>query len=195
MNLDAVWNSPGNSPTSMERDAVVGHARDTIRGLQRRRAAFLAWTLTALSAVTAWATYVWAARVSGGGWPLHALLAAQWAVFFYLLRQMLRTRRWPLAGDATIRESLEALRREADNERRRCIAVLTLFAVAVPLMAAAILHLLQAGKMAADEALSAGVLFASIAVIAVTVILVRLYRIVLPRRRRADALLRQYRDE
>ena len=196
MNLDDVWNSPGNSPTSVERDAIVRQARDTIRGTRRRRVAFLVWTSIALSATTVLAIYVWLTRVVAGGWALYlvsAMLAAQWAILFYFLRQM-RTRRPSLTADATIRESLEALRREAESERRGHFAVLTLFAVVAPLMVAAVLDLRQTGKMAPSEAMSASVLFAAVLAISTTIIVVRLCRVTLPRCRRLKALADQYRE-
>jgi hypothetical protein len=197
MNVNDVWNSSRNAPTSMERDALVQHARQTIRRLQRRRVVFLTWTGSALLAVTALAVYVWSTGRADatGAWALSLTLVAQWIAFLHGVRQTLGTAGKPVAPEASIRESLETLRREAENERRGQVAVLVLFAVAAPLMAAAILHLRQIGKMGPSEALSAGALFAGVCAISVTVILVRLFRSILPRRRRLSALLQQYRGD
>jgi hypothetical protein len=194
MNLNEVWNSSGNAPAAAEADALARQALDTIRRARRRQIAFLVWTATALSAVTGGAVYAWAARgaAGGAGWAVGLMLAAQWAAFVHFLRRTLAGGRPPLAGDTSIRESLEALRRKADDDRRGLMVVLALYAVFAPLMAAALLHLREAGKMAPHEALSAAVLGAAVIVIGAAVVSVRLFRIVLPRRRRLEALLEQY---
>jgi energy-converting hydrogenase Eha subunit A len=72
--------------------------------------------------------------------------------------------------------------------------VLALFAVVAPLMVAAVLDLRQTGKMAPSEAMSASVLFAAVLAISTTIIVVRLYRVTLPRCRRLKALADQYRE-
>lgn len=197
MDLGSVWNSPGNTPTTLEREHFVRETTNRLRRARWRRLAFLIWTGSVLSLITAWVAYrcLWRPAEIRGTWPLFAVLAAQWCVFLHWLRDTAALgRKRPLHGPG-VRESLEALSRETERERRGQIAVLVLFAVVAPLMAIAIRHLGGAGKMAPHEALSVGVLFAAVVLVAVTVILTRLFRVVLPRRRRLEALLDQYRDQ
>jgi hypothetical protein len=123
------------------------------------------------------------------------LIAAQWGVFALVLRQWLRTRAATRVLEGTVQASLERLWSEVEHERKRQLAVLGLFAVAVPALAATLLQLRDVGKMAAHEMASAATLFALIAAGNLVFILVRRYGFVLPRRRRLEELLRQYREE
>ena len=196
MNIEDVWNSPGNEPSAVERDVMVAQAREELRRIQRRRVAFVVRTAIALTAVTGLAAYLWATRPAeiAAAWPLHLLLLAQWSVLVLFLREMLSGGR-VLRVEASIRESLERLWREAENSRRGQLVVLALFAAAAPLILAAIVQLRESGKMAPHEARSAGILFGAVLAVSTTVILVRRYLIVLPRHRRLSALLQQYRSE
>jgi hypothetical protein len=195
MKLDDVWNSPANAPTPGEGAAAVRLARDTIRVLQRRRAAFLAWTGAVLAATTGLGVYAWLSDAADGTLAASLLLAAQWAVVFYLLRQYLHTRRAALEAGGTVRASLEALAREAESERRRQLVVLALFAGAAPLLAGALVELRRSGRMAPDEAVSAALVLAALVATSAAAVAVRLARVTQPRCRRLRALVEQYRED
>jgi hypothetical protein len=196
MDLSSVWNSPRNTPSSVEREQFVRETTNRLRRARRRQLAFLVWTGSVLALMTAGAVYgwIWRPAETRGAWPLFAVLAAQWCVFLHWLRDTAGGRKGS-AAEAGVRESLEALARETERERRGQIAVLGLFAVVAPLVVSAILYLGEVGKMAPHEALSAGALFSAVILVAITVIMARLFRIVLPRRRRLALLLEQYRDQ
>ena len=72
---------------------------------------------------------------------------------------------------------------------------LVLFAVFAPLLALAIRQLVASDKMTPDQAMSGGLVFLGIAAVSVGSILWRLRRRVLPRRRRLQALLRQFDEQ
>lgn len=197
MNLAEIWTSPLNAPGPLVADRLVRETLDSVRRLQRRRTAFLVWTAAALSSLTAGGVYLALTRPAElGGLPVLALLiAAQWGVFALVLRQWLSARRATRLPGATVHASLERLWTEVENERKRQLAVLGLFAVAVPVVALAILHFREVGKMAPHEAASAALLFTLLVTGNLAVILVRRYAFVLPRRRRLEELLRQYRED
>jgi hypothetical protein len=192
MDLDDVWKVPANAPSAEEREAFVSHALAQLRRQRRRRIARLAWTGTTLAAVTAAAAYQWVAQPSGVSWALSLLLAAQWGVFLYWLWPRRRVGAVPAVAGAPIRESLERLFRDADKDRKGQMAVLALFAVATPLMALALLHLIRVGKMAPREAVSAAILAALVLALGAGAALARLRWRILPRHRRLAELLRQY---
>jgi hypothetical protein len=196
MNLDEIWTSPLNAPGPLAGDRLVREALETVHRAQARRTAFLVWTAAALSAVTVGSGYLALARPADvGGMPaLAVLVAAQWGVFALVLRQWLRTRTATRLPGATVQASLERLWNEVENERKRQLAVLGLFAVAVPALAASLFHLRDVGQMATHEAASAAVLFLLIVAGNLVAILVRRYTSVLPRRRRLEELLHQYQE-
>lgn len=196
MSIEEVWNSAGNAPSPAERDAMLARSRDELRRIQRRRVAFVACTALSLTAVTGLVASIGATRPSelASAWPAVVLLLAQWIALAVFVREMLAGGR-PVRVDATIRESLERLRQEAENSRRGQVVILTLFAVAAPLIGAMLVELQAVGRMAAHEARSAGAFFALILATSTTVVLVRRYLIVIPRHRHLSTLLEQYRSE
>lgn len=197
MDLSSVWNSARNTPSSVEREQFVRETTKRLRRARRRQLAFLVWTGSVLALMTAGAVYgwIWRPAETRRAWPLFTVLAAQWCVFLHWLRDIASGGRKGSAAATGVRESLEALSRETERERRGQIGVLGLFALVAPLVATAIRHLSDSGKMAPHEARSAGALFAAVILVAIIVIMARLFRIVLPRRRRLAVLLEQYRDQ
>ena len=196
MTIDDVWNTPANNPSAETRDALLARTRAEIRRAQRRRVVFVAATGTALLGVSALVVSVLIRRgeTAAGAAPMLALLLAQWTAFALFVRDMWLGRRGLDAG-ATIRASLERRRRDIDTALRRQKTVLVLYAMAIPLVGAAVVQLRHAGLMAPHEALSAAAAFAAVPVIGTTVILLRRFLSLRPRSQRIDALLQQYRSE
>jgi hypothetical protein len=187
MTIEDVWNSPGNTPTAQATTLLVRDSFERLRRRRRRDRALLAWLAVVLPTLTAGVLY----GPVQGGWTLPLILASQWGVFLYWLRQALRSSRSGLPA-ATIRESLETLLRETEAERRKTIAVLALYAVVVPLLGVSLMHLRDSGLMAPHEAVSAGAVFAGVLGLGLAVILARLFGSVVPRQRRLAALVAQY---
>jgi hypothetical protein len=197
MTIDNVWKSSSNTLPPVAQHAVLAETRAELRRIQRRRTTFVVSTGTALVAISgaiAYAVATWSSGSMAGAAPALLLLLAQWWAFALFVRDMLAGGR-ATSADATIRESLERLWREADTSRRRQLTVLCLYAVAVPLISAALVEMRHAGKMAPHEALSAAILFGAVITVGTTVILVNRYARILPRRRRLAELLAQYRSE
>ena len=188
MSLEEVWNSPGNTPGAAAAADFVSDAFERLRRYRRRRIALVVWTGVVLGGFTVLA---FRSRADGGGWAPGLILAAQWTVLFYWIRQLFRSSpsgRTP----PSIRAGVETLLRETEAERRGNVALLALFAVVVPLLWLALRGLQEAGKMAPHEAASAGAVFAVVLGMGLVRILYRLFGTVLPRRRRLEALAAQY---
>jgi hypothetical protein len=196
MTIDDVWRSPGNTLSPLACEAALRQARAHLRRIQRRRLAFVGGTALALLSVSGVIVQVWMSHggAVSGAVPALLLLLAQWAVFGLFVRDLLAGAR-PMHVDGSIRESLERLRVEIEISRRRQNTVLTLYALAVPLVSAAILQLRSAGKMAESEALSAAAAFAVVIVVGTAAILAHRHWKLLPRQRRISALLEQYGSE
>lgn len=194
MTLDDLWNSPGNTPTMVERDSLVSQTMLRVARERRRRKGMTAFTtaLLLLASAPAIAYRVTHPEGFGSSSILYLMLASQWLLLLYWVRQLRRGSGDVAGADGSIQDSLRRLLREVDAERRSQWGVVLLYAVFTPLLAVAIGQLIAAGKMAPDEALSGALIFLVIAVVALGSILWRLYRRVLPRRRRLQALLAQF---
>jgi hypothetical protein len=187
MSLEEVWNSPGNTPGAAASSAFVRDAFDRLRRYRRRRIALVVWTAVVLGGFT-----VLAVRSRAeGGWGLGLILAAQWMVLLYWVRQLLHSSQ---AGrtPSSIRAGVATLLRETEGERRGNVALLVLFAVVAPLLWVALRGLQEAGKMAPHEAASAGAVFAVVLGLGLARILYRLFGTVLPRQRRLETLAAEY---
>jgi len=197
MNLDELWASRDNTLAPAETETWVRQLLEGQRAARRRRVAFLAWTFTVLAAITG--LVVMTALVDPSelaAMPaVVVLLAAQWAAFGFLLRQLLLSGSAHALRGATIRESLERLRHDAAGAARKTAVILGLFAVAFPTLWAAIAQLRSAGRMAPHEAASATIVLTGVLVVASVGVLWQRYRVALPRRARLDAVLRQYVEE
>lgn len=197
MTIADIWNSSSNALPLAAQQTLLADTRAELRRIQRRRTSFVVATGTALVIISGCIAYAMLARPSGhvtGAVPGLLLLVAQWWAFTLFARDMLAGGRITPA-DPTIRESLERLWREVDTSRRRQLTVLSLYAVAVPLIAAALIQMRTAGTMAPHEAMSAAALFGAVITIGTTAILFIRYTRILPRQRRLAALLEQYRSE
>lgn len=193
MTIDQVWSSSGNDVPAEARTALLADTRAQLRRRRRQRRAFVAFTGAALLSVSGLIALVWT-RSGGhvaGAMPAALLLLAQWTALGVFVRDLLRD---ASSFDATLglRESLQGLWHDVERTRRRHNMVLALYAAAVPLVAAAILQLREAGRMAPHEAASAAAAFAGVIAAGTLVILGRRYWSLRPRQRRLAALLRQY---
>jgi len=194
MTLDDLWNSPGNTPTMVERDSLVSQTMLRVARERRRRKGMVAFSavLVLLSSAPAIAYRVTHPEGFGSSTSLYLMLASQWLLLLYWVRQLRRGGGVVAGADDNIQDALRRLLREVDAERRSQWGVVVLYVVFTPLLAMAIGQLIADGKMAPDEALSGALIFLLIAVVALGSILWRLHRRVLPRRRRLQALLAQF---
>jgi hypothetical protein len=188
MSIEEVWSSAGNTPGTDATAAFVRDALERLRRQRRRRIALVAWTGLVLGAFTVLAVH---SGAGGGGWDLRLILAAQWAVVLYWVRQLLQS---SPAGrtPSSIRASVETLLREARAERRGTLVLIALFAVVVPLLLVALSGLRDSGRMAPHEAASAAAVFAVVLGLGFLRILHRLFGTLGPRLRQLEALAAQY---
>ena len=190
--LKALWASGSNGMAEEKLRAYASAAVNKMRSQQRKRKGLLIWSLTMMTLLTGNAVYQLTTHdVGWEAWSVHLMFAAQWFVVFCLLRIYKQQRGLGTAG-ASIRESLDALARHASARVAELSVLLGLFVVVVPLLAVAIVHLQDAGKMRPNEAASAAIAGGTILLGMGSYIAYELFGRAKPELRRVASLLKQY---
>ncbi|MBE2213207.1 MAG: hypothetical protein IAE82_04990 [Opitutaceae bacterium] len=189
--LTELWGSPENQPTTAAADRLASVFVTRMRARRRFQTVWLAWTVVAMLAISGLAGVQLAhGRVHGDGiLNLTVLIAAPWLATAWLYRTWRRGATTP-APQAPLRETILIARQANRAARLRLRVVAGLIVTMLPLLALAITHLHEVGKLATREAWSMGLVFGAALATSLVVMAWRDRSRLAPESRQLDALAR-----
>lgn len=190
--LTELWGSPENQPTTATADRLASVFVTRMHARRRFQTVWLAWTVVAMLATTGLAGVQLAhGRVHGDGiLALTALIAAPWLATVWLVRHWRLGSASTPSPNAPLRETILVARQANRAARLRLRVVAGLIFIMLPLLAVAIAHLHEVGKLATHEAWSMGVVFGAALATSLVVMAWRDRSRLAPESRQLDALAR-----
>ena len=161
--LNRAWNSPANRPSP---EASARESAAFIQRLQREHRSFRFWVIRAFSLLVVITIGLGVSVADGGSfdvrreWAVLLLLALPWVAAILFVRRQLRHRRAHPDYEQSVAHSVRALLDANRAAQLRSRILLGLFALMVPVLAACIWQLQQAGKARPHEAASFAIFMA-----------------------------------
>lgn len=195
--LQSLWNSPGNQPNPADREKLTQQLLAWVRTQRRHQFVWLAWTFTALAAITALAGWLLFATDKvdlGIEWGSIPLLLLPWCFAFVFLKRFLKPAGPLASGDVPIADALTRALKANEAAQFRLRAVGILYAIFVPVLAISIWQLHSAGKASTRELFSMAIFFGSVLLLSGAGVFAR-YRFRLkPQHNHLKALLHHYEE-
>jgi hypothetical protein len=200
MNLDElqkVWNSTMNSPSTDQRREIITQFNSALRRRRRRELAWLVWTfsvLTVLTAFVGWVVFGTDKVQLSAEWGAIPLLLIPWVFACIFLRRFLRQTGLTTRGDMTISDSLAAALSVNRSERSKLKTVGVMYLIALPIMAFSIWQLHSVGKVSSRELISMVTFLGGALALSACALLAKYRFSLVPKGQKLKALLSQFRQ-
>ena len=195
--LQTIWNSPGNQPNPAQRERLTQQLLAWVRRQRRHQLIWLAWTLAALTTITAFAGRLLFATDKvdlGIEWGLVPLLLLPWCFALVFLRRFLKPAVSLASGDVPIADALTRAVKANEAAQSRLRAVGLLYVIFVPVLTISIWQLHSAGKASSRELGSMAIFFGAVLLLCAAGVFAR-YRFRLkPQHHHLKSLLRHYEE-
>ena len=200
--LQSLWQSPANNPEpndmKKQKEEFVSKLRREYRGF-RLHMTLVFGALAVLTVkivhhvLTQDALPQTKAIDLTSEWALIPFLALPWIAAIYFVRLHLKHRRSHPDYDQTISATLRAMVDSTASAMKRMKTMISLYIIGIPICALVMNQIQEAGKIRPHELKSMIALFGGITVIALACFAYEYFRNLVPRKRRLDALLEDYR--
>jgi hypothetical protein len=193
--LQNLWNTGGNEPTSVQREKLARQFADKLRRQRRNQLIWLVWTffvLTALTGFVGWLVFGTDKIYLAREWGLIPLLLIPWSAAGFFLKRFLKPAAPLCRGDVAIADALAAAATVNRAAQSRAKVLGIMYAVFIPALACAVWQLHSVGKTSSREMLSMTIFFATALCLGAGAVCARYRFRLVPQQKHLDALLRQF---
>jgi hypothetical protein len=197
MNIDdlqGVWNSSSNGPTSAESERLTKHFIESLFRQRRHQLAWLTWTFFSLTVITGFVGWL----IFGTDkvdptleWGVIPLLLVPWTFAFYFLKRYRKPTAPVVGGDVAIVDALIATKNAIRAKQTGLKAICVMFLIFLPLLAVSISQLYAAGKASSRELISMVVFLGGACAVSGIGVVLR-YCHLLRQRKQLEKILRQF---
>ena len=193
--LQKLWNSSGNEPSSVQREKLTKHFVASLRRQRRNQLAWLIWTFFVFTALTTFVGWI----VLGTDkvdltreWAALPLMLIPWSVAILFLKRFLKPANPLCRGDVPTTDALMAAVAANRAAQSRLKIVGVMYAVFIPVLARAMWQLHAVGKTSTRELASMTLFFGAVLGVCATGVFLRLRFRLMPQQKHLESLLQQF---